>query len=222
MPDNDFTNEFVALYEATYEIYKRPNDPDPNPIVYEMFYNSVKRFGFEAVKDAFSTHIQNPDNGQWMPKPADIIRVIEGGSKDNSFMAWSTVERAIGSVGSYETVVFDDPITHIVINDMGGWINLCKSQQDELKFRGNEFKIRYQSYMGKTSLPDHPPKLYGICESENTGLEIEFDQKAVLIGDHSKAQLVLDSGKAVKNLELSAPKDLSRLDLKINANEIDI
>lgn len=208
----EFLPEFAALYISTYGLYKRPNDPDPAPVVYEMFYNSVKRFGYEAVRDAFSTHIQNPDTGKWMPKPADIIQAIEGGGKDNSLLAWSLVERSIGTVGSYETVVFDDPITHLVIKDMGGWISLCQGQQDELKFRGNEFKTRYQAYMGKTDLPNHPPKLYGICESENSGKGLEYKQEPVLIGNHSKAQLVLESGKNKKSLELSAPeRNLNKL-----------
>lgn len=207
----DFLKEFKQLYSATYSMYKRPNDPDANPMVYEMFYNSVKRFGFDAVKDAFSTHIQNPDNGQWMPKPADIIRAIEGGSKDNSFLAWSKVEQAIGPVGAYQTVVFDDPIIHLVIRDMGGWITLCQGQAEELKFRGNEFKARYQAYMGKTDIPAHPPKLFGLHESENFGKEIEYKQGPVLIGNHAKAQLVLESGRNKKSLELSGPGELQKL-----------
>lgn len=89
MQKNDFIDEFKDLYNAVYEMYKRPNDPQPNPIIYELFYESVKSFGFDAVKKAFSIHIQSPDNGKWMPRPADINRLISGTSKDNSHTAVS-------------------------------------------------------------------------------------------------------------------------------------
>jgi hypothetical protein len=204
MGQNDFINEFSKLYLAVHAMYKRPNDPEANEIVYELFYESVKQFGFEAVKKAFSVHIQSPDNGQWMPKPADIVRIISGTSKDNSHVAWSKVKKSISAVGSYETIVFDDPIIHRVIQDMGGWINLCSTSIEELPFKGNEFKSRYTAYKGQGEIPDYPAKLYGICESENTSKNLlEYIPKPAMVGDPEKAKNVLLIGTNRKSLQIT-------------------
>lgn len=209
----EFEAEFKALYDATYELLKKPSDPaKPNMIIYELFYESVKCFGYDVVKSAFSKHIRTPQSGKWMPSPADIVQIIEGSGQDRSFLAWSKVEKSIPTVGAYETVAFDDPIIHLVIKDMGGWITICQGQQEELKFRGNEFKTRYQSYMGKSSIPAHPPKLFGIHESENSHKMIRNKQAVVLIGNHDKAMLVLESGKNKKDLEISSPRNDGQID----------
>jgi len=204
MQNNDFIEDFAQLYIAAYTLYKRPRDPEPNPIVYELFYESVKSFGFDAVKSAFSVHIQSPDNGQWMPKPADIIRILSGTSKDNSHVAWSKVKKSISTVGSYETVVFDDPIIHRVIQDMGGWISLCAASVEEQPFKGNEFKSRYTAYKSQGEIPDYPAKLYGIHESDNSskGL-LEHIPNPVLIGDPEKANNVLIIGTDRKSLQIT-------------------
>jgi len=204
MQENDFEAEFKDLYLAVHAMYKRPNDPQPNPVVYELFYESVKQFGYDAVKKAFSVHIQSPDNGQWMPKPADIVRIVSGTSKDNSHVAWSKVKKSISAVGSYETIVFDDPIIHRVIQDMGGWINLCACSVDELPFRGNEFKSRYTAYKGQGEIPDYPAKIYGICESDNTskGL-LENIPTPIMVGEPERAKNVLLAGTNRKSLQLT-------------------
>ena len=62
-----------------------------------------------AVADALNRHAVNPDNGQFLPKPADIVRLINGNTVDRALVAWSTVERAIRSTGPYQSVVFDSP-----------------------------------------------------------------------------------------------------------------
>jgi len=205
MQKNEFDIEFKDLYIAVHAMYKRPNDPQPNPIVYELFYESVKKYGFGSVKKAFSAHIQNPDNGQWMPKPADIIRMIEGTSKDNSHLAWSKVKKSISIVGSYESVVFDDGIIHRVVQDMGGWILLCSTSIEELPFKGHEFKARYTAYRGQGEVPDYPKKLYGICESDNLSKDLlDHIPDPVLIGDQERAGQVFLSGSNRKSLEISS------------------
>lgn len=204
----DFRVEFVDLYLAVSAIYKKPWSPDVNPVIYDIFYEAVKPYGYDAVKNAFSAHVKNPDNGQFMPKPADIVRIIDGTSADNSMQAWSKVVKAIYAAGMYTTVVFDDPVIHLVIRDMGGWIYLCQTDEDELKFRGHEFSNRYKAYKGAGKLPKYPKKLYGIAESENSAKGVEHYDKIKLIGDPSKAQSVLESGANIKSLLISDGEDV--------------
>jgi len=205
--NKDFRTEFVELYLAVSGIYKKPGTPDVNPVVYDIFYEAVKPYGYEAVKNAFSTHIKNPDTGQFMPKPADIVRIIDGTAADNSMQAWSKVVKAISAAGMYATVVFDDPVIHLVIRDMGGWIYLCQTDEDELKFRCHEFSNRYKAYKGSGRLPSYPKMLYGIAESENSAKGVEHYDKIKLIGDPSKAQAVLEKGSNIPSLLISDGDD---------------
>jgi hypothetical protein len=132
-------------------------------------------------------------------------------------VAWSKVKKSISTVGSYETVSFDDPIINRVIQDMGGWIKLCSSSVDELPFIGNEFKARYTAFKGQGEIPEYPAKLYGICESENIskGL-LNHIPAPILIGDPVKAKKVLMLGVNRKSLQITTGpgNDLKQLATK--------
>ncbi|MBT7630934.1 MAG: DUF551 domain-containing protein [Desulfobacula sp.] len=218
---NDFIKEFATLYLATYSIYKRPRDSDPNPVVYELFYEAVKKFGYDAVKAAFSVHIQSPDNGQWIPKPADIVRIIEGTSKDNALVAWSKLKKTISAVGSYETVVFNDPIIHAVVQDMGGWIFLCSTTEKELPFKKNEFQSRYYDYKSKSDVPVYPAKLYGTHESENLQKGyLEHIPEPNLIGNPVKAEEVLRLGSNKPSLMITKGENKGLKKIGLNIGDV--
>src|SRR5437870_914018 len=91
----------------------------------DIYWQVLKQYELVDVQNAFQSHVQNPDCGQFFPKPADIVRFIEGSGETKALLAWAKVERAIRQLGSYQSVVFDDSLIHIVIEDMGGWVKLC-------------------------------------------------------------------------------------------------
>jgi hypothetical protein len=134
----------------------------------DVFWQALKSFDFGAVQDAFSRHVQNPDNGQFLPKVADIVKLIGGGTADRALLAWSKFEIAVQYVGSWDSVVFDDPIIHQVADDMGGWTDLCAREEKEWPFVKNEFVQRYRGY-ANSRLLSYPSKLVGRIEAENGG-----------------------------------------------------
>jgi hypothetical protein len=134
--------------------------------VLEIYWNVLEKYELVQVKQALNLHLVNPANGQFMPKPADIIRYIE---KDNSLKALHAWDKAISGVramGSYHSITFDDPVINIVINEMGGWVNLCCTSNDKLPFIANEFQRRYAAYLIYTP-PPAPNYLPGIFEYQN-------------------------------------------------------
>ncbi len=133
-----------ALWMATLgELYNKNVSTTLN----EIYWNILKDFDFQEIKRAFRYHMTNPDGGQFMPKPSDIIRIIQGSAEEKALAAWTHVEKAIRSIGCYDSVSFDDPQIHAVIEDMGGWIHLCGSKLTEMPYRANEFKKRYQRHL---------------------------------------------------------------------------
>jgi hypothetical protein len=166
-----------------------------------IWFNILKEYEIETISLAFTSHISNPDTGQFFPKPADIIKAIGGTNTDASFIAWTKVDQAMKLVGPYRSVVFDDPIIHAVIDDMGGWIFFGEKDENEWPFIGNDFQKRYKGYKERNSTPAHNKKLVGIHEAGNRkdGFEIE---KPFLIGDKEKAKKVFLDAPG-KQLEVS-------------------
>lgn len=195
MNDNDKIPFFQLLVGASEIIGK-----DLSKHGMKLYWELLKKYDYPDVARAFNAHAANPDVGQFMPKPADIIKFIEGSSETRALQAWSKVSKAIGSVGPYQSVVYDDLIIHLVVRDMGGWIQLCTITDDELPFRAREFEKRYAGFTQNP--PDkYPNRLIGIAEGANSVIGHEIESP-ILIGDHSKAMAILENGSTDNQLPI--------------------
>lgn len=186
----------------------------------DMWWTILKRFDLAAISDAFSRHLANPDGGKFPPLPAHIIQMLEGSTQDSSLRAWAKVDKAMREVGSYADVVFDDPLIHRVIHDMGGWIALGTKSDDEWPFIAKEFGNRYQGYRVRSERPSYPPKLMGLFTAHNQkgGYAIA---PPVMIGNPDTALLVMQGGTGIPSVgvtrtdrDLKAVASLMQLPLK--------
>lgn len=187
MNDNDKERFSSCLLGAAEIIGKQLS-----PQAIKLYWEILKNYSIEEVEQAFFSHASNPDVGQFMPKPADIIKAIDGSGESRSMIAWTKVDKALRTIGTYETVVFDDPIIHKVISDMGGWISFGEIIESEYPFKANEFNKRYLGYANRRNI-EHPKKMIGIFEVSN----LENKQKVappLLLGSPEKAKLVLEGG----------------------------
>jgi hypothetical protein len=180
---------FAACLLGVAEIYRQ----DLSDAVARIWWEALRLYDMPAVADAFSRHVASPDVGQFMPKPADIIRMLAGTSKDAALVAWSKTDRAVRHVGAYASVAFDDPLVHRVLQDMGGWVALCEKTDDEWPFVRNEFVNRYQGYRSSGLLPEYPTHLVGIVEHYN-GRNGHRIGELTFIGDVPKAVAVSKGG----------------------------
>lgn len=166
-----------------------------------MYWNALERYSFQEVRQALNLHMQNPDNGQFFPKPADIIRQIGGDTVTQAAAAWSKVDYAIRTSGPWVSVIFDDAITHKVIEDMGGWIALCGVSADEYPFKANEFKVKYRGYIMRPP-ETYPRILTGKADSENKQRGLPCADPTV-IGKHESAALVYYGGSDEARIKTS-------------------
>jgi hypothetical protein len=134
-----------------------------------LWWQSLQRFDIEQVLRAFSAVIQDPDGGQFMPKPADLIRRLDGSASDRSLIAWGRVHEAMARVGAYKSVDFGDRAIHAAITDLGGWPNLCRSTIDELPFTQKRFCDAYRAYTNRPDI-EAPLRLAGQHETDNARL----------------------------------------------------
>lgn len=180
---------FYELVGNVYAFYRM----DCSPFALGVWWEACKPFDLTAVSRALSSHAVNPDSGQFLPKPADVVRSLQGGTQDQANRAWSKLDAAIRSVGTYQDVVFDDALIHAVVRDMGGWILLGQKTEDEWKFLHNEFVNRYRGYSMRGERPEYPPMLTGIAGAHNRNQGLRADPP-VLLGDPNMARAVMQGG----------------------------
>lgn len=183
--------KFGELLGAVYELYNRPL----SPTILSMWWESLARYDLDTVREAFNRHAMNPDQGQFIPKPADIVRELGGTSADISMLAWAQVNRAVAHVGCWDSVTFDDPITNRVLQDMGGWpwlgTNLCEKEAPyiEKRFRDTYRAWRQRGLIG-TELVRHLPGRYEV----HNGSKGYATPAPTLIGNKKRAHLILSGG----------------------------
>ncbi len=189
MRDADL-NDFADVLTDVMSYYGK----DLSAFVLQVYFDALKRFDLAGIKRAFGVHVQDADRGPFAPKPADIVRLLEGGTGDRAMQAWSKVERSIRCIGPYESVIFDDPVIHAVIVDMGGWIALGKVTEKNLPFISNEFSQRYRGYAMRRSVPGYPRCLVGMV-AEDQIKHGHAPDNPVLVGAKTKALQVYRQGE---------------------------
>lgn len=150
-------NDFLDLLSDVYAYYRQ----DLGRFAMQVFWDACKRFDFEQVSQALSRHATDPDVGQFAPKVADIVRVLAGTSTDRAKLAWGKVYAAMGEVGAYQDVCFDDGLIHLVVEDMGGWVKMCRTESKDLSFAQHQFCEAYRAYAGRGQVA-YPKYLSGV------------------------------------------------------------
>lgn len=181
--------QFFNLIAGVYAFYRQ----DISDFAGSVWWEAMKPFDLAAVADALNRHCVNPDTGQFMPKPADVVKMLSGSSQDSAMVAWAKVDKSIRQVGTYASVVFDDPIIHRVLHDMGGWVALGTKSERDWPFVAKEFENRYRGYRIRNETPEYPKSLIGIAEAQNVQNGHKSDPP-VLVGDARRAKQVLSGG----------------------------
>lgn len=163
-------------------------------LLIETYWQCLETYPFAQVKQAMLSTLQNPDRKWGMPTPADLVVILQGDSRSYALKAWGQVVTAIRTVGRYDSVIFDHPIIHCVIRDMGGWVYLCQQPEKELPFLRHEFEKRYRDYQNKP-LSSYPRSLKGSLEHDNQVQSFSHTlPDPILIGDPERALAVYNNG----------------------------
>ena len=162
-----------------------------------VWWQACQPFEFQAVQRALGRHAMDPERGQFAPKPADLVRQMQGTPTDRAAKAWSVVLDACSRVGAYSDVVFDDPIVHAVVEDLGGWPSLCRTDASQLSYTQHRFLTAYGAYVHRDDLGAYPRRLIGDRSPdavyEQRGLP---PPRPVLIGNTAQALQVMAGGSA--------------------------
>lgn len=167
----------------------------PSVFALGVWWQACQAYDLDAVQAAFGRHAMDPERGQWPPKPADLVRQMQGSADDRAALAWSLVLGACSRVGAYADVAFDDPIIHAVVADLGGWPTLCRTETEALSYTQHRFVQAYRAYAHRGA-PDHyPPVLHGDRSPDETYLARGLPPpRPVLVGDPVRARHVMANG----------------------------
>ena len=184
-------DEFCELLDTVAEQYTKTMTTS----LKMLYWQGLHDVDFSAVRDALFRHIRNTDkDGDYMPKVSNIRKMIEGSTEDSSLVAWAKVDKALRCIGTYQSVVFDDPIIHRVVYDMGGWVAFGAKTEDEWPFVGKEFQTRYRGFKSRGITPEYQSHLIGLAEANNSKEGYRIDPPA-LIGDVEKAKQIMNQGQ---------------------------
>lgn len=181
---------FAEIMSAMAELYEM----NLSDVVMEIWFKTLQEYPVDTISKAVFAYMKDSDMGRFKPKPADIIKMISGTVADRAALAWTKVDKAVRMIGGYKSVVFDDPIIHKVITDLGGWVGFGDVEEKEWVFIGKDFQARYRIYDRKDGDLLAPPKLLG--EHDHQNIRQGFDEaEPILIGDKEKARLVLENSQ---------------------------
>lgn len=192
--------DFYEALKAAFDVYGKSIGSG----AMSVYFDALADYELSSITLGLTRHLRDPSAGQFAPKPADIIRNIEGRSDDAAMLAWVKVRKSMGAVGAWNSIAFDDPIIHAVLIDLGGWPKMCSTLTNDLPFLAKDFERRYSAYKSRHAIPTECPRyLVGLSEGANSEKGYQTDPP-VLVGDKNNAMLVLE-GAYEKTLEKNLP-----------------
>ena len=120
---------------------------DASEFALNVWWSGCEKYSIEQVSKALSIHATDPEKGQFAPKIADVVRLLQGTKTDRSLIAWGKVMGALQEVGAYQDVVFDEPAIHAALADLGDWAKLCRTEYKDLSYLQHRFCQSYKAYI---------------------------------------------------------------------------
>ncbi len=186
-------NPFSELIQAVAECYGQTLSAQGVALRFKL----LEQFEFAEVQKA-ALSVMATRKYTSMPTPADFLEHMKGGAaEDKAEVEAGKVLSAVSAYGGYASVVFDDPVTQaVVVQAYGGWVKLCADcgvEESENWFRKNFAKTWAAYSRQDVKQFGCLPGLIEITNHSNG--QYEHIPQPKLIGDPTKAQVVLEAGK---------------------------
>lgn len=186
---------FVELMEWAETRTAMPNGKQLGPLTL-AFFDDLAEYSFEAVDWAVRAHCRTQ---RFFPMLADIRALIDGTPEEQAAEAWGVVLEARKRYRAWRGVRFPNPVFHYAIRLMGGWEELCRVDEDQLYWRGKDFKELYITGMRKARWEYEPAYFEGLGASVydvQTGKKIPSDELNALQLSPTRAITKLVAGVA--------------------------
>ena len=172
----------------------------------ELYYLALKDLSKEEFLNGFIRMIRDREYTNF-PSIAEIRKyglwLKEEDVEVRIHIAKEKLKQAIKVFGAYQSVAFDDPNIHAVIDSLGGWVKVCIMKEEELeKFITFEFRKIYKVYLRSsyninsryTGLHDKENNNESLIVIGNKNQYLEWSKKNInfpdLLGDDRKIKLI--------------------------------
>ena len=172
----------------------------------ELYYLALKDLSKEEFLNGFIRMIRDREYTNF-PSIAEIRKyglwLKEEDVEVRIHIAKEKLKQAIKVFGAYQSVAFDDPNIHAVIDSLGGWVKVCMMKEEELeKFITFEFRKIYKVYLRSsyninsryTGLHDKENNNESLIVIGNKNQYLEWSKKNInfpdLLGDNRKIKLI--------------------------------
>jgi len=165
-------------------------DKEITPDLLQLYWDILKEYDYEQVEKAVKRVIMT---SEFFPRPARIIKAMQENEDDlevRAELAYSKFSEARRTIGAYQTVIFDDPIIHRIVDQHGGWPEVCMMTKEDEKYTAfkKNFITEYKSFARDSEYWRYPKSLPGITELENSKNGFyEHIPAPVVVGNPRKA-----------------------------------
>ena len=196
---------FASLITDVLAYYRQ----DASRFTLDLWWQACQSFEMEQVSKALSTHAMDPERGVYPPKVADVVRVLAGTTTDRAALAWGKVLGAMSAVGAYSDVVFDDPAIHAAIEDLGGWVKVCRGELAELSYLQHRFCQAHKAYTGQGQF-EYQRRLIGDRAPDDDFIRhgLPLPRPAV-VGDRATALQVYRGGSQAAKTTITFSQDVN-------------
>lgn len=169
---------------------------DASRFVLDLWWGACQPFELAQIHQAMQRHATDPEHGRFAPRVADVVRILAGTAADRAALAWGKTLEAMGSVGAYTDVVFDDPAIHAAVLDLGGWPKVCRTDLKDLGYLQHRFCESHRAYTGRGTF-DYPRCLGGDRSPDSEYAKVGLPPPRIaFIGNAERARLVYEGGSA--------------------------
>jgi hypothetical protein len=184
--------DFALLIAGVMAYHRQPC----SDALIHMYWRGCQQWELAQVGKAIDQLTRDAEAGKFPPKIGDITRMLEGTHTDRSQIAWGKALGAMQSVGAYTDVIFDDAAIHAVVEDMGGWPKLCRTELKDLGYVQHRFCESHRAYTSRGKF-EYQKRLPGERSSDAAymakGLPVP---SPALVGDMEACAAVYESGNA--------------------------
>jgi hypothetical protein len=174
--------QFMPAFTGLCEVW----DKKPSKQLTDIYFKALGHLTPEQWDNAVSAVMLSHEYG--FPKPAHILSALGIGKDEDAqaMLAMEKIKEAIRDHGPYQSVVFDDPIIHMLISSHDkGWPGLCDMTLEEHKWLWKDWIKLYKAYQMRPKR--YPARLIGLVEGQDVPLlDWQKEQMVSYVGDKAK------------------------------------
>ncbi len=146
-------NRFKELLVSLGELY----DKSISANLATLYWHDFSEYPINVFEKAVSDHRKDPDQGMFFPKPAHLMRQIEGTTKNKqnaleakALSAWNEFVKHLRLRGHREPFKIEDGAALAALRAMGGMSKLALLKETEIEWAGKDFTKLYIDNMSKS------------------------------------------------------------------------